>query len=494
MLQFFQTAVDDRASAARWVDPPAHKRRPRLEFIVASMLGLAILVFLINPLAAIVLVGVAAVAALPWVVYQASRHPSYLLIVFAVIEAVTASSLISGSDKPIGAFIRYPLGFLFVLPFLRTLWNSGILTKGGFRDYAIYLAWAMISASYSILPGVSFTRAIAATLPFCAFCVIATEVRSGEDARRMMGVLLAGCGIVVAMNYVALLFPVEMTWQPDPDSGLLRFAGYFTEPNELGALVLATLGAGFCYWPIASPSKKVLAALTMIGAVVQCAMADSRSPLVAIAIGCAVHLPFKYRLKGVLAVVALFGIFYYVASAVPSMRIYFDRGDIASFTGRQEAWDFAVRRVKDNPILGYGYEVEGQILKSQYFSGWDEVWNLGYQTSLHDGYVSRAISLGVPAMLFWLFLTLRPAISCLFRGRDPWRLRSVVPLALLPVLILNFTESISDFRSFSGVLMALSWAILERERLFANAEAAVRVKAVEAAKTSFVKALQVGAA
>lgn len=494
MLQFFQTTVHDRAAATGWVDPPAHKRIPHLESLAAGVIGLTILVLLINPFAAEVLVGVAAVAALPWVVYHTSRHPSWLLIVLVVIEAVTASSFVAGSDKPIGAFIRYPLGFLFVLPFLRTLWKSGILSKGGFRDYSIYLAWAMISASYSILPGVSFTRAIAATLPFCAFCVIATEVRSGEDARRMMGVLLAGCGIVVAVNYLALLIPMDMTWQPDPDSGLLRFAGYFTEPNELGALILATLGAGFCYWPVASRSKKVLAALTMIGAVVQCVMADSRSPLVAIAIGCAVYLPFKYRLKGVLAVMALFGIFCYVASAVPSMRTYFDRGDIASFTGRQEAWDFAVRRIKENPILGYGYEVEGQILKSQYFSGWDEVWNLGYQTSLHDGYVSRAISLGVPAMLFWLFLTLRPAMSCLFRGRDPWRLRSVVPLALLPVLTLNFTESVSDFRSFSGVLMALSWAILERERFFAKAEAAMRVKSVEAAKTSFVKALQVGAA
>ena len=145
-------------------------------------------------------------------------------------------------------------------------------------------------------------------------------------------------------------------------------------------------------------------------------------------------------------------------------------------------------------MLGYGYEVEGQVLKSQYFSGWDEVWDMGYQTSLHDGYVSRAISLGVPAMLFWLFLTLRPAISCLFRGRDPWRLRSIVPLALMPVLILNFTESISDFRAFSGVLMALAWAILERERLFAQAEAAMRAKATEDAKTSFVRSLQAGAA
>jgi O-antigen ligase len=310
----------------------------------------------------------------------------------------------------------------------------------------------------------------------------------------VMGVFLAGCGLVVAANYVALLMPTDMTWQLDPESGMTRFAGFFTEPNELGALTLATLGAGFGYWPVASRSMKAATAVTMIGALVQCVMADSRSPLIAVAIGCAVYLVFKYRLKGVIAVVVAFGIFYYMAAfAVPSMRAYLDRGDVASFTGRQVAWDFAYRRAKENPLLGYGYEVEGQILKSPYFPGWDEVWSLGYQTSLHDGYLSRAISLGVPALLFWLFLTLRPALTCLFRGRDPWHLRSIVALGLMPVLILNFTESISDFRGFSGVLMALSWAVLERERLFATAQATMRVKAAEAAKAPIVRALQAGA-
>ncbi len=495
MLQFSEIPGQVRTASPQWVNPPK-PRTPRIEYLVAGgAIALGILSLMLNPRvgAAIIMVAAAAVI-LPWGVYTTSRHPSGLLIVLALIEAASASSFVASSDEQIGALIRYSLGLLFILPFVKVLWKSEIIRKGGFRDYAIYLAWAIISVSYSILPEVSFARAIAAILPFFAFCVIASEWRSAEDARGAMGVLLAGCGIVVAANYVALLIPTDMTWQPDPDSGLLRFAGFFTEPNELGGLTLATLGAGFGYWPVASRSMKAVTALTMIGATVQCAMADSRSPLIAVAIGCAVYLVFKYRLKGVLAVALAFGIFYYAAAAaVPGMRAYLDRGDVASFTGRQDAWDFAYSRAKESLLLGYGYEVEGQILKSQYFPSWDDVWSLGYQTSLHDGYLSRAISLGVPALLFWLFLTLRPALSCLLRGHDPWRLRSVVPLALVPVLILNFTESVSDFRSFTGVLMALSWAVLERERLFAIAQATMRAKAAEAAEAPIVKALQAGA-
>jgi hypothetical protein len=494
MAQIFQTSFQDRATAG-WASAPVEKRR-HIEYLAAGALGVLILILLVNPVAGEIVILVAAVATvLPWSLYRTSRNPSFLLLVMVVIEAAAASSFVAGSADQVGALIRYPLGFLFIVPFIPALWKSSLIRQGGFRDYAIYLIWAMISTSYSILPEVSFVRSIAAILPFCAFCVIAAELTSGEDARRVMGVFFAGCGIVIAANYLALLIPTDMTWQIDPESGMLRFAGFFTEPNELGGLVLATLGAGFCYWPLAKGWKRALMIVTMIGAVVQCVMADSRSPLIAVAIGCGAYLVFRYRLKGVIVVAAAFAIFYCVAeSAVPGMRVYMDRGDVASFTGRQVAWDFAVRRMKDNPLIGYGYEVEGQILTSPFFPGWDDVWSLGYQSSLHDGYVSRAISLGVPAMLFWLLITLRPAISSFLRQRDPWRLRSIVPLALLPVLILNFTESIADFRSFAGILMALAWAILERERLVAKEQALMRRKAAEDAKLPIVRALQAGQA
>jgi O-antigen ligase len=458
----------------------------------APAAGLLILALLAHPAGGLtILLALIGVGILPWAIYRTSRHATSLLIVFVLIEAATASSFVAAnSDTPIGALIRYPLEFLFVLPFVSALWKSGILRKGGFRDCAIYLLWALLSVSYSILPTVSLARAFAAILPFCGFCVIATEVRTGKDARRAMGVLLAGCGIVVAANFLAMFIPACTPWQIDTDTEMLRFTGFLAEPNEVGNLMLATVGAGFCYWPVASGWKKVSTGVVMTGALIQAVMADSRSPIVGIAIGCAVYLVWKYRSKGAIAIAALYIVFYASTLVIPGMHAYMDRGDVASFTGRQVAWDFAVSSIKKSPIVGYGYEVEGQILSSQYFPGWDEVWNLGYQSSLHEGFVSRAISLGIPALLFWLFLTLRPMIVCFFRDHDPWELKSIAPLAMLPVLILNFTESVVDFRSFAGLMLALSWAVLESERLFVLEQAAKRASAVEESKTPIVRALQ----
>jgi O-antigen ligase len=307
-----------------------------------------------------------------------------------------------------------------------------------------------------------------------------------------MGVLLAACGIAVGANYLAILIQASLAWQPDTETGMLRFVGFLTEPNEIGNLMLATVGAGVGYWPLARGGKKVLAAATIVGSLVQAVMADSRSPIVGLGIGLALYLVWKYKTRGVIGLVALYAIFYAAAHAIPGMHEYVDRGDVASFTGRQVAWDFGVRSIKESPLLGYGYEVEGQILTSPYFQGWDAVWGMGYQSSLHNGYLSRAVSLGLPALVFWIFLMLRPMVSCFLPGGDPWKLRPIVLLAILPVLILEFTESVVDFRSFAGVMMGLTWALLERERFFARAQAAARAKAVEESRTPMVRALQGG--
>jgi hypothetical protein len=60
-----------------------------------------------------------------------------------------------------------------------------------------------------------------------------------------------------------------------------RWSEFHAEPNEIGGLMLTTLGAGFGYWPTANGRKKASAAAAMIGAVLLGVMADSRSPFVA---------------------------------------------------------------------------------------------------------------------------------------------------------------------------------------------------------------------
>ena len=500
MQQKIQLFARDSAGGQTWNEWPNPLREfgkagatvSRTVWVAAAIIGLVVVCILGFPERASMVAIVAAVAViLPWGIYCTSQKVSRLLIVLVLIEAATASSVVVATNSDLGALIRCPVEFLFCLPILLSVWRSKLLHQGGFRDYKIFLIIALASASYSQLPEITLVRAVAAILPFIALCAIAEEVHNGEDARRVMGILLAGCGIVVVVNVFALaLVPASTLWQPDPDTGLLRFCGIFTGPNEIGSLAIATLGAGFGYWPVTKGWKRALTACVMVGSTILAVLADSRSPLAASAIGVAIYFVWRYRLQGAIAIVALFTIVYSVFVSVPSLRVYVDRGDVASFTGRQVAWDFAIRSIEERPLIGYGYDVEGQILESKYFDGWDEVWSEGYQTSLHNGYLSRAVSLGLPALLFWIFFITRPMLMAFMPDQDEWSLRSIIWLSILPTLILNLTESIPDFGSFAGLEMAVVWMLLERQRLFIQAKSAIHTAIAEEAKSLLVRALQ----
>lgn len=465
-----------------------------LELWAAAVAGLSILGVLVFPARGMLAVGVLiAAAVVPWGIYTTRRQVADLLIVLVLIETVTASWWVANAGENVGGFIRYPLYLLFCLPVAGSVWRSGILPQGGFRDYLLYLVWASASAVYSLLPILSLERVLATLLPFIAITAIAISITCEEDARRAMGVLFAGCGIVVMVNLIALIaVSGDISWHPDPDSGMLRYSGIFTEPNQIGTLMLATVGAGFAYWPIARGWNRALSAIAMGGAILLAVLADSRSPLVGIAAGVALYLVWRWRTRGVLGLLSLIVLFYGAIALIPSAHSYLNRGDVGSFTGRQTAWDFAIRSIKERPFFGYGYEVEGQILQSPYFSGWDDLWTEGAKTSLHNGFMSRAVSMGIPGLLFWLLIIIRPMLSVFRRERDPWSLRSVVLLCLLPAIVLNFTESIGDFRSFTGVEMGLAWALLERERLFARAHLVTRQQTAEESLSPILRGIRTG--
>jgi hypothetical protein len=220
---------------------------PHLIWVAIAMVGLLIVGIIAFPAkAAMVTLVAVGLVALPWGIYCTSRKVSRILIVLVLIEAAAASTVVAEAQRDLWALIRFPVEFLFCLPIFLSVWRSKLLRQGGFRDFKIYLFCALASATYSLVPEITFVRGFAAILPFVVLCAIAEEVHCGDDARRVMGVLLAGCGIVVAINFLALvLVPASSSWHSDPDTGMLRFNGIFTEPNEIGSLAMATLGAGF---------------------------------------------------------------------------------------------------------------------------------------------------------------------------------------------------------------------------------------------------------
>lgn len=455
-----------------------------LGLIVLGLLGLLVL-FGVAPK---ILLGLIVIAILPWAVRRTTRQTMWILMPLTLIEAVTASKFL-GEDNSLGAFIRYPMVLLFCAPVLPALWRSGLLKTGGFLAYTVYFLWALVTVSYSPLPYISLGRLLSSFLPFCAIVAIVSQTKDGADARRAMGVLLLSCGIVVLANFIGMFLLSGAAYYADPETGMDRFTGIFTEPNEVGGLMLATIGAAFCYWPLAKGYARGLCVAAVLGAALQGVMADSRSPFVGLVLSGVIYLLWQYGLKGILAMAALGALLYVAIRVLPNGSQYFTRGDVTSATGRNVAWNFAIRSIEEHPIGGHGYEVEGMIFQNPHFSDWEQVWDQGPRSSIHDGFLARAVGLGVPGLLFWLFFMFRPALSCFRADYDPWGLNSIVLCAFAPVMILNLTESIADCRSLSGLLLALSWALLERERQLASARAKTRDRVPEPSHSPLTQAL-----
>jgi O-antigen ligase len=397
------------------------------------------------------------------------RHPEFLLAALLFVEVLPSATLLPLTDaqRPL---IRYPLYLLFALPAVPAFLRSHLLDRGGFRLYALYFAWALATALYSLAPVFSAGRALAASVLFFAIGAVAARAGDRSDIERELRVFFAGGALLVWLLAITAVAPglEAMAWSVDEELGRLRFSGYFESPNQAGELAMVTIGAAlYCWSSWRRPVMRIASAVTIALSVTVLVIADSRSAAVAMTLGAGAWTIWRYRGRGVfgVAVIAM-GLLVALSALGPEAMRYITRHDISSLTGRTVVWRYSLNQLARRPLLGYGYAVEGAIFNSKYFPLWDDLWTQGPRIPIHNAYLSRAIGLGVPALLLWFFLFFRPFIHLLTRRDDPMNLKPLALLIVLPVLVLNISETLGgDCRYPAGLITALVWAVAEIQRL-----------------------------
>jgi len=432
-----------------------------------TALGLLALLMLNFP---ILILGVAAVAggiAIVWAARRARGNGAHLLCALLVIEELSGASFLPLTNDQY-FMVRYPLLIAFCGTAVWTAFQNSEILQGGFLDYLIYLGFGVVSISYSLLPSYSTARILAAILMFMAIVRIARAVTNREDIETLLSWYLVGTGIVwVVVLISSVLMSHDLVWDVEEMTGLVRLRGIYGSPNQIGEIALATIGAGMVVWSRISGWKRALLAAQMLAAVVLAGLADSRSPFVGLAVGGLLYLVWRYRLRAVPIIVAL-GVVGFILVAQLNTE-YLDRGDVASLTGRTDIWKFAIEKIRQRPLIGYGFEVEGEIMKAHDFPIWWGPWEDGPRSSLHSDYLSKAVSLGIPALVFWVFFFIRPWLALMRRKDDPWNLKPLFFLIVVPILLLDFTEGTAgDCRYAVGMIATLCWALAERQRLATN--------------------------
>ena len=408
-----------------------------------------------------------------------TTHREALPAALAIIVILIDSSFLEGYLR---AGLHYGLMALFCGASIPLAWRSSQHYRGGFASYWMYFLWALITVSYSVEPSYSIARLAAASLTFCAVSTVAFQVHDESDLTAIIEPYLIACGsLVTLVALTGLVLPHSVTWQvPDAftdNQSIERFRGPLGNPNSVGGLTFMTVAPTLAFWGSFRRPQKIFFGVNVVLAIIEDLLAESRAPLVALVFGGVVYALWKYRRRGIF--VLLGGAFVTIALLPLFGRTIVDlttRGNLTTLTGRTDIWQFVVGQIESNPLLGYGYEVAGAIFNSRYFPIWYGPWDQGAQSSLHNGYFDRAISVGVPAALFWLFFALRPWIFALYQTDDPWNFKPILFLVVLPALIYNLVESVlSDFLGGPGLLYGVVWAIAERYRLIKLARCEVSI-------------------
>jgi hypothetical protein len=450
---------------------------PRLWVALGVMLGVTLAIILSSPSTWLAAAGLLCGTVLLVASWSIARRPMWLFPTLVAIDVVAALPFLP-IESDSHWVLRYPLLVVFCVPFLPRLVRSDFLWRGGFRLYWLYFAWAVVWLPLSLSPMTSAGRLASSMLAFGALLVVPLAVKSEHDVLEIFDNYFISVAILV-MTVASSIFFLgrdELMVTSETPGEMARFAGMFNTPNLIGQIMMLTVGPILAFWRHFSKHVKMSLAVVMLTSVVMAAAADSRTAFLAMACGVAAYLVWRYRTRGLLGVIALALLVAGLAVEVPQ---YFFR-NITTLTGRTEEWQFTLKRLWERPLTGFGYAVEGQILQDRYFPIWSDFFDAGTQVQLQSAYLSRAVGLGIPALGLWLFLMLRPWFWVMRRKDDPWGLKPIALLVVVPLMVRWFSESeIGDCRDVAGIMQVMTWAIAERLRLLTldRAPAAVRARA-----------------
>ena len=427
--------------------------------------------------------GPAALLGIGFGAFYTARHETWLILPLSLLFLLIEVAFLGETTR---GLLHYSALALFCVPVLSKVWRSEIFHTGGFRLYSLYFLWAGITAFYSLAPEYSVIRLAQSILLLFAVTACALTVENADGARRLIAGFLAACGLIlIALGFAIIAMPHSLIWLTPAESftpdelaemarqgisvyGIERFRGFLDNPNQIGGLMVVAVGAAVVCWPGSSRRRQLLLALILLASIAFAFLADARSSFVAVAVGSGLYAVWKWGARGGFLFAAGIGVVAVTALCLdPGVLDYMER-DVGSLTGRTELWAFVVQRIKERPIVGYGYETSGVLFLRRDFPLWWGPWDLGPHSSLHNGYLDHAVGIGIPATLLWLFIVLQPWIFLFRQPTDPWNLKPSFFLIVVPILIYNFTEALlGDFAGSVALLFGLVWAIGERYRLFA---------------------------
>lgn len=375
----------------------------------------------------------------------------------AVLALFFTDPTILGYEAPLIRALWYPSYFLILILSLKNL--PRIMRLVAFNPLLVLcVLWCAVSVSWSILPDISFRRAIALLITTLFGFFLAAQYDWNGLIQRIAVIFLflaiISLGIVIVVPEYGIM--------PEVHVGAWR--GAWTEKNSMGGTM--SKGVIVCLCAFAMQPKRgwlwVSGAILCFGLVI---MSTSKTALLIALFGILGFIVIRiyrrfpiFRLPLFYTGLMVVAVFIALMLSIPDDMLALI-GKERTLTGRTDIWTGLIESIRNRPLLGYGYAVYWwDPIGPSYYVRLVLEWGI---PSAHNGWIETWLSAGFIAVIMFsiLFLmTLWLAISRLKKGGTEayW-----VILSMIMFLMFSMSEStILQQNDLSWVLFVATCAKL----------------------------------
>ena len=318
---------------------------------------------------------------------------------------------------------------------------------------AAFAVWAFLSAATSLRPLYSLEKFAQEPLTyFGLFLLVLVHVRSERDHRRILGSLGVGAAIIAAYG----LWEWSRPWHP---SG--TYIRSFTAGGTyIGAYLAAVIPVAAAQTAVGSRPRRAWWWLVTGLALLCVVPTQSRAAWAGAAIALVFLAAVAVRSLWVpLAAVAAAAPFLFGPEVVPRFLALASPGHVladVSAMDRIPVWLYALRRMADHPILGFGFgrQIPGLVVGEGYRSGELVVQGgrLGYA---HNTFLDVGLQMGMVglALLVWLLGAVLVALWRAWRAAPPGSPRMVAAGVLAMALAFPVRAMTNNYYADDPVIL-----------------------------------------
>jgi len=332
---------------------------------------------------------------------------------------------------------------------LLVVWILGQLKNGTLKwiktpldlPFLLYVAWVLICVPLAVDPDYSFGEWRKVAAHFLLFYFVVQTVKT---KRQIHSILLAGVAGVVLLSLIESAYFLE---QGQPLWTLRYRAGDLTGSSQWLSVYLVIgfpmLWIGFDMTKNGPRWSRILLGVGFAIVLLALFLSHTRGAWVAVGIQVFIFVLIKLTKKGwvVFGGAGAVGV---LLVALYSPSIQKDISNISSFTNsksmqyRFNTWSLAFQDIGEYPLTGIG-------LGKHSFGKLHPELGSGFHANLHNTFLSRAVQIGIPGFLFfiWIFFILMAKGFFLFRSfpdDSSGKIALAINLMVMGVIVRNLFD------------------------------------------------------